>query len=361
MMERKRAYLVLQDKTIFEGYSMGKNGVAIGEVVFNTCTSSYTDILSDPTYYGQIVAQTYPLAANRGVKPETDGSDIMSNGYIVREWCDVYSDGNEMNLDDYLKSRGIVGICGIDTRRLTRYLRDKGYVNGAITDSLDNLEELLTEINNYTVSGAVSEITIKESLEMKGENAKYNVVAVDYGSPRKQLNAFLFNGCDVTVVPAFTSAEEIKEYNPDGVFLCDGPADPDDEPVLIENIKKIIELGVPVFAVGLGHQMLALASGFKIVKMEKGHRGSNQPVRIVDSKKIMITTQNHGYAVDADSVDSEIADIIMTNINDNTVEGLIYKRFNGLSVQFTPKGDIDSSTGFIIRDFFKMMDGEKNE
>ncbi len=361
MMERKKAYLVLQDKTIFEGYSMGKNGVAIGEVVFNTCTSSYTDILSDPTYYGQIVAQTYPLAANRGVNPETDGSEIMSNGYIVREWCDVYSDGNEMNLDDYLKSRGIVGICGIDTRRLTRYLRDKGYVNGAITDSLDNLDELLVKIENYTVSGAVSEISIKEPMKLIGENVKYNIVAVDYGSPRKQLNAFLFNGCNVTIVPAFTTAEEIMKYSPDGIVLCDGPADPDDEPQLIENVKKITELGVPIFAIGLGHQMLALASGFKIVKMEKGHRGSNQPVIMANSKKIMITTQNHGYAVDANSVESDVADIIMTNINDNTVEGLKYKNFNGFSVQFTPKGDIDSSTGFIIRDFFKMMDGEDNE
>ena len=361
MMERKKAYLVLQDKTIFEGYSMGKNGVTIGEVVFNTCTSSYTDILSDPTYYGQIVAQTYPLAANRGISHEADGSDIMSNGYIVREWCDVYSDGNEMNLDDYLKSRGIVGICGIDTRRLTRYLRDKGYVNGAITDTLENLDELLVKIKDYTVSGAVSAISIKESVELKGENAKYNVVCVDYGSPRKQLNAFLLNGCNVTMVPAFTTAEEIMKYFPDGIVLCDGPADPDDEPQLVQNIKEFAGLDIPVFAIGLGHQMLALASGFKIVKMEKGHRGSNQPVIMANSKKVMITTQNHGYAVDTESVDSDIADIIMTNVNDNTVEGLKYKSFKGLSVQFTPKGDVDSSTGFIIRDFFKMMDGENNE
>ena len=307
------------------------------------------------------MAQTYPLAANRGVNPETDGSEIMSNGYIVREWCDVYSDGNEMNLDDYLKSRGIVGICGIDTRRLTRYLRDKGYVNGVITDSLENLDELLYKVENYTVSGAVSEISIKEPVCLKGENVKYNVVAVDYGSPRKQLNAFLLNGCNVTVVPAFTDAEEIMKYSPDGIVLCDGPADPDDEPQLIDNIKAYTKLGVPIFAIGLGHQMLALASGFKIVKMEKGHRGSNQPVILANFKKVMITTQNHGYAVDRDSVDSNNADIIMTNINDNTVEGLKYKNFNGLSVQFTPKGDVDSSTGFIIRDFFKMMAGEENE
>ena len=195
---------------------------------------------------------------------------------------------------------------------------------------------------------------------MKGENAKYNVVAVDYGSPRKQLNAFLLNGCNVTIVPAFTTADEIFAYNPDGVVLCDGPSDPDDEPQLIENIAEIIKKDVPVFAIGLGHQMLALANDFKIIKMEKGHRGSNQPVKIEGTKKIMVTDQNHGYAVDKDTV-SEKAQVIMTNVNDGTVEGLKYNNFKGLSVQFTPKGDIDSSTGFIIRDFFKMMDGENND
>ncbi len=361
MINRKNAYLVLSDGTIFEGFSMGENGVTIGEVVFNTCTSAYTDILSDPTYYGQIVAQTYPLAANRGVNIDDNDSQIMSSGYIVREWCDIAFDGSELSLDEYLKSRGIVGICGVDTRRLTRYLRDKGYVNGAITDTLENIDELLMKIRNYTISGAVREISIKEPIEMKGEDAKYNVVAIDYGSPRKQLNAFLLNGCNVTFVPAFTTAEEIMKYSPDGVVLCDGPADPDDEPELIENIKKIIGLNIPVFAIGLGHQMLALATGSKIVKMEKGHRGSNQPVLISGTKKIMVTDQNHGYSVDVNSIDSNTADVIMTNINDGTVEGIEYKKFKGLSVQFTPKGDIDSSTGFIIRNFFKMMEGNTNE
>lgn len=360
MKNRTKAYIVLQDKTVFEGYSMGKQGSAIGEVVFNTCSSSYTDILSDPTYYGQIVAQTYPLAANRGVSPQNNDGEIMSNGYIVREWCDVYSDGNEINLDEYLKGRGIVGICGVDTRRLTRYLRDKGYVKGAITDSLDNIDDLLEEINNYTISGAVREITIKEPIKMQGQNVKYNVVAVDFGSPRKQLNAFLLNGCNVTLVPAFTTADEIMQYNPDGIVLCDGPADPDDEPQLIKNIAELISKDVPVFAIGLGHQMLALANGYKIIKMEKGHRGSNQPVKVEGTKKIMVTDQNHGYAVDKNTVSAN-AEIIMTNINDGTVEGLKYNNFKGLSVQFTPKGDIDSSTGFIIRDFFKMMDGENND
>lgn len=361
MKNRTKAYLVLQDGTIFEGYSMGKSGLAIGEVVFNTCTSAYTDILTDPTYYGQIVAQTYPLAANRGIVRNNNESPIMSNGYIVREWCDICSDGGEITLDEYLSQCNIVGICGVDTRRLTRYLRDKGYVNGAITDNIDNLEELLLKIKDYTVSGAIRDISIKEPIELKGENAQYNIVAVDFGSPRKQLNAFLLNGCNVTFVPAFTKADEIMKYNPDGVVLCDGPADPDDEPEIIEIIREIIKKDIPVFAIGLGHQMLALANDFKIIKMEKGHRGSNQPVKIEGTDKIMITDQNHGYAVENSSVNNDVADIIMTNINDKTVEGLRYKNFKGLSVQFTPKGDIDSSTGFIIRDFYKMMDGENNE
>ena len=360
MKNRKKAYLVLEDGTIFEGYSMGKSGVTIGEVVFNTCTSAYTDILSDPTYYGQIVAQTYPLAANRGIMRNNVESEIMSNGYIVREWCDICLDGGEITLDEYLLQCGIVGICGIDTRRLTRYLRDKGYVKGAITEDINDLESLLSKIRAYTVSGAVRQISIKEPIEMKGENAKYNIVAVDYGSPRKQLNAFLLNGCNVTFVPAFTKAEEIMKYNPDGVVLCDGPADPDDEPEIIEIIREIVKKDVPIFAIGLGHQMLALANDFSIVKMDKGHRGSNQPVRIEGTNKIMITDQNHGYAVENESVKEDVAQIIMTNINDNTLEGLKYKNFKGLSVQFTPKGDIDSSTGFIIRDFYKMMDGEEN-
>ena len=358
---RQKAYLVLSDGTVFQGFSMGKHGTAVGEVVFNTCTSSYTDILSDPTYYGQIVAQTYPLAANRGVSPDCGAGDIMSSGYIVREWCDVYSDGGEVSLDEYLASRGIVGICGVDTRRLTRYLRDKGYVNGAITPALDNMDELLETVNNYTISGAVREISVKETEFLKGDNAKYNIVAVDYGSPRKQLNAFLLNGCNVTLVPAFTAPQKMLEYSPDGIVLCDGPADPDDEPELIENIKELIKSDMPIFAIGLGHQMLALAAGFKIIKMEKGHRGSNQPVKVSGVDRLMVTDQNHGYAVDAKSVSPDIASIMMTNVNDNTVEGLQYNKFCGLSVQFTPKGDIDSSTGFIIRKFYKMMDGERDE
>lgn len=347
-----RAYLVLEDGTVFNGYSMGMKGTAIGEVVFNTCTASYEELFSDPTYYGQIVAQTYPLVANRGIK--NSGSQIMSNGYIVREWCDSSVDG-EMSLNNYLVDREIVGICGIDTRRLTRILRDKGYMKGAITENLNDFDTLLKNIKKYTISGAVEAITTKEIKEIKAENSAYIVAVLDYGFPAKTVNDFLSKNCSMTVLPAFTKADKIKELAPDGILLSDGPADPDDNPELIENIKELIKLNIPIIGIGLGHQMLALATGSKIEKMAQGHRGSNQPVMIKGTENFMVTDQNHGYSVSADSVNSDVAEITMTNINDNTVEGVKYKQFRGIGLQFTPDGDEDSSTSWIFDEFVSMM------
>lgn len=351
----KRAYLVLEDGTVFKGYSMGKTGTAIGEVVFNTCTSSYEELFSDPTYYGQIVAQTYPLVANRGIK--NNGTQIMANGYIVREWCDSAADG-ELSLGDYLLDRGIVGIYGIDTRRLTRVLRDKGYMKGAVTESLNDFDKLLKDIKKYTVSGAVEAITVKEKKTVKAEKSDYSLAVLDYGFPAKTVKDFLKYNCDVTIFPAFTTAQEIKDFKADGIMLSDGPADPDDNPVLIDNIKEIIKLGLPVIGIGLGHQMLSLATGGKIEKMPQGHRGSNQPVMIEGTENFMVTDQNHGYAVSPDSIDKDVAQVTMTNINDNTVEGVKYKNFSGIGVQFTPDGDEDSSTSWIFTDFISMMGGK---
>lgn len=347
-----RAYLVLEDGTVFKGFSMGLKGTAIGEVVFNTCTASYEELFQDPTYYGQIVAQTYPLVANRGIK--NSGSQIMSNGYIVREWCDSSQQG-EQSLSDYLIDRGIVGICGIDTRRLTRVLRDKGYMKGAITETLNDFDELIKKIKKYTISGAVEAITTKGIKNIKAENSLFNVAVLDYGFPVKTVNDFMSKDCSLTVFPAFSKAETIAEYNPDGILLSDGPADPDDNPELIENIKEIIKLNIPIIGIGLGHQMLSLATGGKIVKMPQGHRGSNQPVLIVGTERFMVTDQNHGYCVSTDSVDESVAEITMKNINDNTVEGVKYNKFKGIGVQFTPDGDNDSSTSWIFDEFIEMM------
>lgn len=354
----KRAYLVLADGTVFNGFSMGKVGTTFGEVVFNTCTASYTDILSDPTYYGQIVAQTYPLACNMGVSGDA-GAGIMSNGYIVREWCDINGDGK--SLDEYLKERSIVGICGIDTRRLTRAVRDKGYMKGAITESLNDFDNLLKLIKAYTIKGAVEAISIKEPIEIKAQNAKYHLCVLDYGFPRKTLDAFLERGCDITLLPYNFTADDAKKYNPDGVLLSDGPSDPDDNKEVIENIKELTTLNIPIMGIGLGHQMLALSKDLKIEKMPQGHRGSNQPVRISGTDNFMVTDQNHGYSVSPQSISDDVATVFLTNINDGSVEGLKFKNFSGLSVQFTPNGDKTSSTSWIFDEFIKEMEARHDE
>lgn len=349
----KKAYLLLEDGTVFKGFSMGKSGIAIGEVVFNTCTASYEDLLSDPTYYGQIVAQTYPLVGNRGVADGALESEIMSNGYIVREWCDAPEGG--VSLHEYLSRRGIVGICGIDTRRLTRALRDKGYMKGAICETLDNQESLLAEIRAYTISGAVEAVTTQTPTSVKAKEGKYRVAVLDYGFPRATLDALTARGCDLDILPADYTAEQIKALSPNGIFLSDGPGDPDDNPAFIENIKSLTESGLPIFAIGLGHQMLALSVGAEIEKMAQGHRGSNQPVSVCGTERIMVTDQNHGYAVKKETVQSSIAEVCMTNINDGSVEGLWYKAFSAFSVQFTPNGDTDSSTSWIFDRFVEML------
>ncbi len=357
----KRAYLVLADGTVFKGYSMGAVGQTIGEVVFNTCTASYQSILSDPTYYGQIIAQTYPLVGNRGAQTDDDSLRITANGYIAREWCDTPSDlRGGVTIDEYLKKHNIVGIWGIDTRRLTRTLRDKGYFNGAITDTLDDFDSLLKKIKANTIHGAVSAVTIKEPVQIKTEGAEYNVVIIDFGFPRTLLNSFIKRKCGIHIVPAHTSPEEILKLNPDGIVYSNGPGDPDDDPSLIENIQVLLSKRIPSFGMGLGHQMMVLACGGIVEKMPKGHRGSNQPIRICGTDKIMVTMQNHGYDVANGSLSEDVAKIMLVNVNDNSVEGLSYTAFPGLSIQFTPNDSSPKSdTSWVYDEFIKLMKGDK--
>jgi len=357
MKEKKRAYLILADGTVFKGYSMGAPGETVGEVVFNTCTASYQELLSDPTYYGQIVAQTYPLVGNRGIGTGDDTSDITANGYVAREWCDTPSDiRGGLTLDEYLKSRSIVGICGIDTRRLTRTLRDKGYFNGAISGTLENFDELMKRIKSYSIHGAVNAVTIKKPCFYRSPESKYHVVAVDYGFPRSMVKSIVRRGCDLTVVPAETSPDDILSYEPDGLVFSNGPGDPDDNPVLIENIKLLMRKNIPSLGIGVGHQMMVLALGGIIEKMPKGHRGSNQPVRICGTDRIMVTMQNHGYDVADGSLPENEAEITMVNINDNSIEGLRYKNFTGISVQFTPLDEKGfSDTSWVYDEFITLM------
>lgn len=356
-LNSKIAYLVLADRTVFKGYSMGLEGTAIGEVVFNTCSSSYQELLSDPTYYGQIVAQTYPLVSNR--VESTSDEHVMANGYIVREWFDSAStigDDNTATLNSYLKSRNVVGICGIDTRRLTRVLRDKGYFKGAITNSIDNIDELIADINNYSINGAVSAVTTKEPYTVDVENAVYTLAVMDYGYPKSAIKPYLDRCCNIRVYPAFTKAEDVLKDKPDGIILPDGPGDPDDDIELVEEIKKFYQSDLPIMAVGLGHQMLALATGAEIEKMSHGHRGSNQPVKCLDTSKLMVTTQNHGYSVSEKTINTQIAEVSAVNVNDNTVEGIEYYNKKIISLQFNPvDGKGYQDTAWYYDKFFEYL------
>ncbi len=359
---RARAYLVLENGTVFPGVALGADGETIGEVVFNTCEASYQSVLQDPSYYGQLIAQTFPLVGNRGVYEEQapvtgEQTSIRANGYIVREWCNTPSELDfGLTLDEYLRKQSIVGISGIDTRRLTRCLRGKGYCKGAITQSLNHFDDLLTRIAAFSVSGAVADVSVKQALYVTADHAKYHVVIPDFGFPRAMLTSLLRRGCNVTIVPAETSADEIKSRNPDGILLPDGPADPDDNPKILRNIKAMTALQCPILGIGVGHQMLALAAGGIVGEMPQGHRGSNQPVRVVGSDRVLVTMQNHAYDVADGSLSTDEAVVTMRNTNDDSVEGLRYLGFPGISVQFVPQDDaLYCDTAFVWDDFIALM------
>lgn len=330
-------YLVLEDATVFKGISMGVYGETVGEVVYNTCTASYHEILNDPTYYGQIVAQTFPLVGNRRVIETEEPSKICANGYIVREWCDTPDSSRDGNsLDGYLNECGIVGISGIDTRCLTRKLRDKGYFKGAITPTIERMDDVLSKIREFSVRNAVHAVSIKQAEVYSTPDAEYHISILDYGFSRQMLKSLLRRQLSVTIFPASTPPEKILKAKPNGIVLPNGPGDPDDDMRLIAHIAALINAGIPILAIGLGHQMLALATGMSVKKMLTGHRGSNQPVRIVDSDKVMITSQNHGYDVSLTDKNSVQTIVTMRHVHDDSVEGLLYPDIPAYSVQFQP-------------------------
>lgn len=274
MEKMKTAYLLLEDGTVYRGYSMGETGSAVGEVVFNTDMTTYQDLLMDPTYSGQIVVQTYPLIGNRGVDPVSE-TRLMASGYIVREWCVEPTDAHEfITLDAFLRQQHIVGLCGIDTRALTRHIRNHGVMNGVITDSLDNRESWIEQAKNYRVPPAVGKISVAAPVRYEAENARYELAVPDYGFRRSLLEFLLQRGCSCTVYPAYTPAQELLATHPDGILLSDGPGDPWDNPEIVEIIKTLVSSDTPVFGWGLGHQLMAVAAGGTIVKLPVGHRGS---------------------------------------------------------------------------------------
>ena len=353
----KKNYLVLADGTVFPGESVGADVDSVGELVFTTGCVGYLETLTDPSYAGQIVLQTFPLIGNYGVIPSDFEGESAVRGYVVHELCDSPSNfRSEGRLGDWLVSRGIPAIAGVDTRALTRRIRDQGVMNAKICREVP---ADLEEIRAYRVSGAVEQVTRRQPEVFPAEGGeRFSVVLVDYGMKRNILRKLTRRGCRVTAVPAATSAEEILALRPDGVMLSNGPGDPADNPGCVEEIRKLLGR-VPLFGICLGHQLTALAVGGKTEKLKFGHRGGNQPVRDLRTGRTWITTQNHGYAVLADSL--PVGQVRFVNANDGTCEGIEYPELRAFTAQFHPEacaGPMD--TGFLFDQFCSLMGGNSH-
>ena len=358
--EQMKAFLILEDGTVFTGTSIGSTRDMISEIVFNTSMTGYLEVLTDPSYAGQAVVMTYPLIGNYGITPDMESLKAWPDGYIVRELSRMPSNFRcEGTIQDFLKKYDIPGIAGVDTRALTKILREKGTMNGMITTNENyDLEEVISKLKNYKVEGVVSKVTCEEKYVLEGTGKK--VALLDLGAKKNIAKSLNDRGCEVTVYPADTTAEEIIASNPDGILLSNGPGDPAECTSIIKEIKKLYETDIPIFAICLGHQLMALATGGTTYKLKYGHRGGNHPVKDLQTGRVYISSQNHGYVVDEDKIDPNVAVPAFKNVNDGTNEGLAYVGKNIFTVQFHPEacpGPQDS--GYLFDRFLEMMGGEK--
>lgn len=352
-----KAFLILSDGNVFEGTSIGAEREVISEIVFNTSMTGYLEVLTDPSYAGQAVVMTYPLIGNYGIcHADEESGRPWPDGFIVRELSRVPSNfRSEDSIQNFLKENNIPGIAGIDTRALTKILREKGTMNGMITTNENyNLDEILPKLKEYTTGKVVEKVTCEEKYVLPGDGFK--VALMDFGAKRNIARSLNKRGCEVTVYPALTTAEEILAANPDGIMLSNGPGDPKECVSIIKEIKKLYDSDVPIFAICLGHQLMALATGADTHKMKYGHRGANHPVKDLQTGKVYISSQNHGYVVDMDTLDDKIARPAFINVNDKTNEGLEYVDKNIFTVQFHPEacaGPKDSD--YLFDRFMNMM------
>lgn len=401
-----KAFLILEDGTVFTGTSFGAVKEVISEIVFNTSMAGYPEVLTDPSYAGQAVCMTYPLIGNYGICLEDMESERpWPDALIVREACRMPSNfRSDEGLDAYMKRYGIPGIEGIDTRALTKILRESGTMNGMVTtDEHVDLNLVLPQLKKYTCGKVVEKVTCREKYLVPGtkdlaENgpisgharfqeeeyekqkdgdvsakekrpslvrslngAGLNIALLDVGLKRNIVNSLAMRGCNVTVYPALTSADEILADHPDGIMISNGPGDPKECTSIIAEVRKLYESNVPVFAICLGHQLMALATGSDTYKLKYGHRGGNHPVKDLSTGRVYISSQNHGYAVDESSVNPEIAEPLFCNVNDGTNEGLVYKNKNIFTVQFHPEacpGPQDS--GFLFDRFIENIREGRN-
>ena len=356
-----KSYLVLENGMIFDGERIGHNENTICEVVFNTSMTGYLEIFTDPSYCGQGVVMTYPLIGNYGMTLEDkESSKPWIKAVFVHELADMESNfRSKLLVDQFLKYNKIPGLQGINTRKLTKVLRDNGTMRGMITDDISNIDEKINKIKNYKVTDVVKEVTSKTIYEIG--DGSLNVGLLDFGSKQNIIKSLVKRGCKVTVFPADTSSQEILSKKFDALVLSNGPGDPEDNKIAIQTIKEIYQsnFNKPILGICLGHQLMGLATGAKTYKLKYGHRGPNHPVKNIEKDRIFITSQNHGYAIDEKTIDPKIAMVSDINMNDGTVEGLKYLKKDIYTVQFHPEacpGPEDSN--YIFDEFIEKINNK---
>lgn len=331
-------YLVLENGEIFDGERIGYNTDTACEVVFCTGMVGYMETFTDPSFAGQGIVMTYPLIGNYGVIPEDAESDnVWAKAIFIHDLAEFESNfRSKENLDKFLRDYRVPGLTGVNTRKLTKILRDSGTMKGYLTSSIQNMNEIMERIKAYDVGNVVDLVTSRE-VRTYGKGKPKKVALIDYGFKHNIVNSLLKRDVEVTVFPANTTAEKIIAFKPDGIMLSNGPGDPKTCEFQIRNLKKLYETNIPILGICLGHQLMAIATGAKTAKLKYGHRGPNHPVKDLKKDRVYITSQNHGYYVLAESVNPKIAEVSHINLNDRTVEGLRYKNKNIRTVQFHPE------------------------
>lgn len=356
-----KGYLVLEDGSIFEGDKIGYNKETICEIIFNTAMTGHSEIFMDPSYIGQGVVMTYPLIGNYGLTWEgQEPKETWIQAIFVHEIAEIASNfRSKMHMLEFMEKNKIPGLQGINTRKLTKILIQKGTMKGKITNDISNIDSILEEIKNYKISNLVEKVSSKE-ITTYG-NGKTKIALLDFGAKQHIINSLLKRDCEITVFPQDTHYSKILSDKFEAIVLSNGPGNPEDCKIAIENISKLYESDKPILGIGLGHQLMGLATGAKTYKLRYGHRGPNHPVKDILTNKICITSQNHGYGIKEDSIDINIAEISHINMNDKTVEGLKYVGKNILTVQYHPEacpGPEDSL--YIFDEFLSIVGGRKN-
>ncbi len=355
----QEVYICLENGQTFKGYSFGATKEVIGELVFTTGMCGYIETLTDPSYYGQIVMQTFPLIGNYGIiNEDKESNKPYVSAYIVREKCDKPSNFRcDEDLDTFLKENDIPGVYGVDTREITKIIRESGVMNAFITTNPKNAD--YEKIKEYKIVDAVKSVSAEKPQLIPSDNHKYNVVLLDFGAKKNIVRELNKRGCNVAVMPYNTKAEDILKLGVDGIMLSNGPGDPSENTEIVEELKKLIGK-VPMFGICLGHQLLALAMGGKTTKLKYGHRGVNQPVKNLETGRTYISSQNHGYAVVNETIEAAGGKVSYTNANDGTCEGVDYEDKKAFSVQFHPEAcSGPHDTRFIFDKFIDLMGGKE--